>query len=105
MGLQLARVSGVEHLAGDYISTCTMPKIKCIHSLGHVEIELNLVITFELHDQERITRLALSQRWIQTDGDEGMRLIGLRQQHKLLDRVILDLVVVRLATETEGALV
>lgn len=60
----------------------------------HVEVEVNFLIALELHHEERVTRLTLAEGRIQTDGDQGVHVVGFRQDHKLLDRIELDLVVV-----------
>lgn len=69
--------------------------------LGNVEVESNLFIRLELHDDEWVARLALAQRGVETDAEHAMHIIGLRKHHELLDCVVLYLVVVGLATETK----
>ena len=60
----------------------------------HVEVEINFLVALELHHEERITRLSLAKWRIETDGDQSVHVVGFWQNHELLDRVELDLVVV-----------
>ena len=80
--------------------------ISLLHELlGHIEINRNLLVLLELHDQEWISRLTLSERGIESNTDHEVQLVWLWQNHELLDVVILNLVVVRLTTKSERCLV
>lgn len=63
----------------------------------HVEVEIDFLVTLELHHQEGIPGLTLSQRGIQTNGNKSVHIVRLRQNHELLDGVELNLVVIRFA--------
>jgi hypothetical protein len=69
--------------------------------LRHIHVNDNLFFPLELHDKEGIAGLTLAQGWIEADGDEGMKLIGLRQQHEFFDGLVLYLVVVGLSAKSE----
>lgn len=43
----------------------------------HVQVEIDFLVAFELHDQEGVPCLALSQRRIQSNGDECVHIVGL----------------------------
>lgn len=60
----------------------------------HVEIKVDLFIALELHDEEWVSRLTLSEGRIQTNRDERVHVVWFWQNHKLLDRIELYLVVV-----------
>ena len=72
---------------------------------GEIEIQRDLFVLLELHDHERISSLALAERRIQPNAEHKVGVVGLREDHKLLDSLVLDLVVVRLAPETERGVV
>ena len=73
--------------------------------LSHVQLDDHLLFTLELHHQERIPSLALTKGRIKPDDDEGVQVVRLWEQHELFDVVVLDLVVVGFAAETEGVFV
>lgn len=70
--------------------------------LTHVEVDGTLVVFLELHHHERVSSLTLSQRRIQANNKQEMQIIGLGKDHKLLDRLVLNLVIVCFATQAEG---
>src|SRR3569833_1020052 len=72
---------------------------------AEVEVQCDLLVALELHDDEGIPRLALPQRGVEADAEHKMKLVGLGKYHELLDGLVLDLVVVRLAPETERGVV
>lgn len=69
---------------------------KCL--LGHVQIYADFFINFQLHDDKRISSLTLAQRWIQAKRDECVRLVILREDEEFFDGLVLDFVVVCLAS-------
>ena len=73
--------------------------------LGHIEIYYHLLITLELHNEERIPGLSLAKRWIKANSDKSMEFIRFGQKHEFFDRLVLDLVVVGLSPQAKGALV
>lgn len=73
--------------------------------LGEVEIDRHLLVLLELHDDKRVSCLTLAQGRVQANAKKHMGLIWLGKHHKLLDGVVLDLVVIRLTTETERRIV
>lgn len=73
--------------------------------LGHIEIYYNLLITLELHNEERIPGLSLAKRWIKANSDKSMEFIRFGQKHEFLDRLVLDLIVVGLSPQSKRALV
>lgn len=73
--------------------------------LVKVEVNGDLLVLFKLHHNERVAGLALAQRWIEANDKHVVNLVGLGKHHELLDGLVLDLVVVRLATEAERGLV
>lgn len=73
--------------------------------LVKVKINCDLLVFLKLHDNERVPCLALTQRRVETHDKHVMHLVGLRKYHKLLDGLILNLVVVRLASKSEGGFV
>jgi hypothetical protein len=70
-----------------------------------VEIQRDLLVLLELHDDKRIAGLTLPERRIQPDAEHEVGVVGLRENHELLDGLVLDLVVVCLAAETERRIV
>lgn len=66
--------------------------------LCHVEFQANLLVQLQLHDQERIPRLTLTQRRVKTKHDKRVSVVILWEQKELFDGGVLDLVVVSLAT-------
>lgn len=68
---------------------------------GQVEIQCDLFVLLELHDDKGVARLALSQWGIQANAEHEVEIVRLRQHHEFLDCVVLDLVVVCLAPETK----
>lgn len=70
--------------------------------LCHIEFQADLLIKFQLHDQERIPSLTLAQRRVKTKHDKCVSVVILREQEELFDGRVLDLVVVGLAAESEG---
>lgn len=70
-----------------------------------VQIQCDLLVVLKLHNQEWVPGLALSERRIQPDTEHAVHLVRLGEDHKLLDMVVLDLVIVCLATETERRVV
>lgn len=73
--------------------------------LGEVKINRHLLVLLELHDDERVSCLTLAQGRVQANAKKHVGLVWLGKHHKLLDGVVLDLVVVRLTTETERRIV
>jgi hypothetical protein len=73
--------------------------------LRQVEIQRDLFILLELHDDEGIAGLTLPERGIQPDAEHEVGIVGLWKDHKLLDSLVLDLVVVCFAAETERRIV
>jgi len=69
--------------------------------LCHVHVYDDLFFALELHNEEGIAGLTLAQGWIEADGNQGMKLIGLRKQHELLDGLVLYFVIVGLSAESE----
>jgi hypothetical protein len=69
--------------------------------LRQVEIQSDLLVLLELHDQEGVPRLTLSERRIQPDAEHEVEVVRFGQNHELLDGLVLDLVVVRLTSEAE----
>lgn len=70
-----------------------------------VEVQGHLLVLLELHDKEGIPGLTLTERRIQADTKHEVGIVGFREDHEFLDGLVLDLVVVRLATETERSVV
>jgi hypothetical protein len=68
------------------------------HFVGHVQVYTNLLIQLELHDNEWVPSLTLAQRRVQAECDESVGFVVLREDEELLDGLILDFVVVRLAS-------
>jgi hypothetical protein len=73
--------------------------------LRQVEIQRDLLVLLELHDDEGVAGLTLPERGIQPDTEHEVGIVGLRKDHKLLDGLVLDLVVVCFAAETERRIV
>lgn len=73
--------------------------------LGEVKINRHLLVFLELHDDERVSCLTLAQGRVQANAKKHVGLVWFGKHHKLLDGVVLDLVVVRLTTETERRIV
>ena len=71
--------------------------------LSEVQIQRSLLVLLELHYDERVPSLALSERWVEPDAEHEMKFVRLGQYHELLDGFELDLVVIRLAAQTEGS--
>lgn len=89
---------------------CLLSASQVIHRsleavLSHVQLDDDFLLALELHDKERIPRLALSKRRVQTDGDQSVQIVGLWQKHKFLDMLVLDFVVVGFTTQPERILV
>lgn len=82
------------------LSGCTLP-VLVVTLLRHVHINDNLFFAFELHHKEGIAGLTLAQGWIEADSDQGMKLVGFRKQHELLDGLVLYLVVIGLSAKSE----
>jgi hypothetical protein len=74
---------------------------------GFVEVQVNgnLFVLLELHDDEGVSRLTLPKGRVQPETEHHVSLVGFRKHHVLLDGVVLNLVVVGLATESERSLV
>ena len=70
-----------------------------------VEVQSDLLIALELHDEEGVSGLALAERRIQPNTEHKVHVVGLREDNKLFDVVVLDLVVVRLAAQAERGIV
>lgn len=66
--------------------------------LGEVEINSDLLILLELHDDEGVSRLTLTKRRVQANDQENVCLVGLGQNHELLDGIVLNLVIVGFTT-------
>lgn len=66
--------------------------------LGEVEINSDLLILLELHDDEGVSRLTLAKRRIQANDQKNVCLVGLGKNHELLDGIVLDLVIVGFTT-------
>lgn len=62
--------------------------------LSHIQVNNDLFLTLKLHDKEGVSGLALAKRRIKADGDESMEFVGFWKNHELLDRFVLNLVVV-----------
>jgi hypothetical protein len=69
--------------------------------LVEVQINCDLFVFLKLHHNKRVSRLTLAQRWIKTHDKHVVYLIWLRKDHELLDGLVLDLVVVCFASESE----
>ena len=69
--------------------------------LCHIQVDCHFLILLELHDQERISRLSLSQRRVEANADHMVKVVGLGKNHEFLNIVVLDFVIVCLATQTE----
>lgn len=65
--------------------------------LSHVELYDDLFLPFELHDEEGISCLTLSKRRVQSDCNQSVQIVRLRQKHELLNMLVLYFVVVCLA--------
>ena len=74
-------------------------------SLVEVQVDCDFFVLFELHDNERVSRLTLAQRRVETDTQHAVHLVGLRKNHEFLDGVVLDLVVVCFTAESKRCLV
>jgi hypothetical protein len=73
--------------------------------LLEVQIDGHLLVLLKLHDDKGIPRLPLTERRVQAYAEHAVYLIGLGKDHKLLDSLVLDLVVVCLAAQPERGLV
>lgn len=70
-----------------------------------IQVNGDLFVLLELHDDEGVPGLTLAQGWVEANNEHAMHLIWLRKHHKLLDGLVLNLVVVGLATKAEGRFV
>lgn len=96
-GLQLVFVLGIEEFTRNmsmYRSNLNAER----HSLCHVKFETDFIIQLQLHNKEGVPGLTLSERRVKPQNDECMGIIILGKQEEFLDRAILNLVVVCLAT-------
>ena len=62
--------------------------------LGHIQINNDLFLTLELHNKERVSGLALAERRVKAYCNESMEFVGFWKNHKLLDRFVLNFVIV-----------
>lgn len=69
--------------------------------LVEVQVDCDFLIFFELHDDERISRLTLAQRRVETNTQHAVHLVRLGENHEFLDGVELDLVVVCFTAQSE----
>ena len=72
---------------------------------GEVEFDDDFFFIFELHDEERVASLALSERGVEANDDKGVDVVRFGEQQEFLDGGKLDLVVVGFAAQAEGGVV
>jgi hypothetical protein len=70
-----------------------------------VQINRHLLVLLKLHHNEGVTCLSLTQRRVETHDKHVVYFIRLGKYHKLLDSLILNLVIVSFASESEGGFV
>lgn len=63
-----------------------------------VQVDCHLFVLLELHYDEWVSSLTLTQRRIEANYQHVVNFIWFGQNHKLLDGIVLNLVVVRLST-------
>lgn len=68
------------------------------HLLCHVKLKANFFVQLQLHNQEWVPSLALSQRGVESKNNERMCIVILGKQEEFLDRRVLNLVIVGFAT-------
>ena len=83
VGLQLVLVFAVELL------------------VRQIEIERNLLVLLELHDQEWISGLTLTEGGVKSDNQEAVQVVGFGEHHEFFDGFVLDFVIVCFAAESE----
>ena len=93
--LQLVLVAALQQITGK-ILVHDHRFVERMHSLSHVQLQADLIVQFQLHNQERIPGLTLSQRRVKTQNDKSVGVVILRKQEELLDGGILDFIVVGL---------
>jgi hypothetical protein len=73
--------------------------------LVQVKVNSDFLVLLKLHDNERISRLTLTQGRVQTHDKHVVHLVRLWKYHELLDGLVLNLVVVGFASESERGFV
>ena len=73
--------------------------------LCNVQVKSNLLVGLELHDHERITGLTLAKGRVKTNAEQEVDLVRLGEHHELFDVIVLNLVVVCLAAQSERGIV
>lgn len=73
--------------------------------LVKVEVNSDFLVLLELHHNEGVSRLTLTQGRIQTHNKHVVHLVRLWKDHELLDGFVLNLVVVGFASESERGFV